>query len=798
MVNTSFSPAVESDLMKKGLMMCHRLPRKNIAHSIFYGHNPLKHSQPLFYAQASFIIIITQLLRLLLRPLRQPRIISEILGGLIVGPTVLSRSKTFRTQFLLEKVQFLGKNVGLIGFVYFFFLSGVKTDLGAVRKVGSKHWYLAAFTVFVPFVCDIFIGIAFRKSMEKELAKASSIFEFSAMFALTAFPVIYPIIKEFNLLSSEIGRMALSVAVISDVIGAQFLIAFDASKQMEAKTSAGVWFIVSTIVIMASIFLGIRHVMVWIVRLTPEGKPVEQIYVVAILLGVLVFAFISDFCGLSMVHGPLWFGLAVPDGPPLGATIVEKCETIVIELLMPFSYAFIGSVTDISAMSGQWTILRPMFIMALVGYTTKLLSVLLSSRFLNLPLRDGLALSLILSLRGQVEVLLYMRWMNVKLITPPFYSMLVVMTLVVTATATPLLSLLYDPTRPYRVHNRRSVQHTAPNADLSIVACIYEEGDVPGLIKLIELSNPTVNSPFSVHAIHLVDLVARAVPVFINHQVDQTHQSDQSNPIHNALKLFQDSRSSENIKINSYTTISPKRSLYRDVCELALMMKASLIIFPFHGCTGGGVVESEGGQSVAASVLSHAPCSVAIFVDRGFAGSHNINSPTRRSMHHFAFLFLGGADSREALVCADRMAAKPDVWLTVIRFLSHDGEGDNEMEKELDDGLVTWFWMKNEANRQVVYRESVVKNGEETLAAIQSMKDDYFDLWILGRKHGINPVILQGLTDCSKNHELGVIGDYMANSDLGITSSILVMQQQILRDRESACSAFIGRLQWCL
>nr|GMD67089.1 cation/H(+) antiporter 24-like [Ipomoea batatas] len=804
MVNTSFPPQVELELIRKGLLIC-QPALTNRPHSVFYGDNPFFHTIPRFYATAFFVALITLFLRILLKPLRQPRIVCEILGGVIMGPSVLGLNATFRKYMLHDKGQFLTRNLGLIGFVYFFFLSGVRTDLGILRRVGRKHWYAVVITIGIPLLCNVLVAIAFRKSMGKELAKASSILGVTSEFALTSFPVIYHVIKEFNLLSSEIGRMSLSMAVISHVIGIQFLTVFDASKQMEFKTFAGVGFIVSFIVVTASIFLGLRQAMIWIVRMTPEGKPVDQIYVIAILLGVLVIGFISDFLGLSMANGPLWFGLAVPEGPPLGATIVEKSETIVTEVLMPFSYAYIGTVTFVPGMIGQWTNLRPIFIMVIVGYTTKLLSVLLSSRFLNLPLRDTLAFGLILGLRGQTEILLYLHWMDTKVITPPFYAMLVLMTLVVTGISSPLISVLYDPTRPYRVNNRRNVQHTAANAELSMVACINDEDDIPGLIKLIEVSNPTVNSPFSVHAIHLVDLVARAVPVFIDHQVDQEQQSDQAanqNPIHNALKLFQESSTSGgNIKINSYTTISPKRSMYQDVCELALMMKASLIILPFHVSSEGGEVESEATQaseSVAASVLSHAPCSVAILVDRGFAHSHTINFPTRRSKHHFAFLFLGGADSREALVCADRMAAKPDVSLTVIRFLSHDGEGDNEMEKKLDDGLVTWFWVKNEANRQVVYREAVVKNGEETLTAIQSMKDDHFDLWILGRKQGINPMIIEGLTDWSQNPELGVIGDYVANSDLGSTSSILVVQQQILRGRESTCSAFIGKLPWCL
>ncbi|VFQ71790.1 unnamed protein product [Cuscuta campestris] len=798
MVNAIFARQNETELIKNGLLVCRPL-RKGHGRSIFYGESPLDHSMPLIYAQISFIILITQLLRVLLKPLRQPRIVSEIIGGIIIGPSVLSRSKKFRDHLFPDNAKFVTRNIGLMGFMYFLFLSGVKTDLSVIKKVGRKYWYAAAFIVFIPFMCVIFAAIPLRKYMEKEVAKASSIFEIASEFAITAFPVIYPIIKEFNLLSSEMGRTALSIAVVSDVIGNQFLLIFDASKQGEVKSFAALWFTLSTIFMMVFIFLGLRHVMSWIVRITPEGKPVDQVYVIAILLGVMVIGFFGDFFGLSLANGPLWLGLAVPDGPPLGATIVEKTETFVLELLMPFSYATVGMITDISSIGGHWSVLQPVFIIGIVGYITKLFSILLASRFLDMPLRDGLALSLILSLRGQIEVLLYIHWMDVRIITAPYYAMLVVMTLVVTGIITPLLSIFYDPTRPYRVNNRRNVQHTPLNAELKIIACIHGEENVPGLLNLLDLANPTVNSPFSVYAIHLIDLVGRAAPVFIDHQSDPPEQQNSKQSfaqiqIRNALKLFEEGR--ENIRIHPFTSVSPKRSMYQDICELALTKKTSLIILPIRAGSGGGdVVVSDGYQSVNSSVLSHAPCSVALLVDRGFAPQNSM----RISNYHFAFLFLGGADSREALVCADRMASRPEISLTVIRFLTHNGEGDNEMEKKLDDGLVTWFWVKNEANRQVVYREAVVRNGEETVATIQAMKEgDDYDLWIVGRKQGINPVLLQGLTNWSENHELGVIGDYVANSDLGGTSSLLVVQQQILRGRESAYSALVGRFSWCL
>ncbi|KAM0999073.1 hypothetical protein ACFX13_005973 [Malus domestica] len=130
------------------------------------------------------------------------------------------------------------------------------------------------------------------------------------------------------------------------------------------------------------------------------------------------------------------------------------------------------------------------------------------------------------------------------------------------------------------------------------------------------------------------------------------------------------------------------------------------------------------------------------------------------------------------------MAGKFNVSLTVIRFLSHNFEGDDEMEKKLDDGLVTWFWVKNERNERVSYRDVVVRNGDETISAIQSMNDDNennYDLWIVGRKQGINPVLISGLSFWSENDELGIIRDYISFLDFCCTASVLVAQQQILR-----------------
>lgn len=378
------------------------------------------------------------------------------------------------------------------------------------------------------------------------------------------------------------------------------------------------------------------------------------------------------------------------------------------------------------------------------------------------------------------------------MITTPYFTMMVLLTTAVTAVFTPLISVVYDPTRPYMVNKRRNIQHNPPNMELHIVACIHDERNVAGFINLLESSNPTLNSPFSVYVLRLIELVGRASPLFIDHKnQDQAFEHTSYNPIHNAFNLFQESRG-ELLKILPFTSISPKRSMYQDICELALLKKASLIILPFH--------KETGFQSINVQVLSHAPCSVAVLVDRGNSRSH-LTYCIRNACRNFCVLFLGGSDAREALAYADRMAGNAEVSLSVIRFLSLNGEGDDEMEKKLDDGLVTWFWVKNEGNDKVVYREVVVKNGEETIAAIQGMERGKYDMWIVGRKNGINPVLLEGLTDRSENNELGVIGDYVASMEIGHNSdnSVLAVQQQVLRgqDRRNSTS-LLGRFSYCM
>lgn len=134
--------------------------------------------------------------------------------------------------------------------------------------------------------------------------------------------------------------------------------------------------------------------------------------------------FLTDMFGIAILNGPLWLGLAIPDGPPLGSTLVERSETVITELLMPFSFAFVGLYTDVFEMGkAGWGNLAPLFFMAMAGHIFKFGATFLASLYFQLPVRDGLAVSFIMSLRGQVEIILLLHWIDKKVRFPLLLSL---------------------------------------------------------------------------------------------------------------------------------------------------------------------------------------------------------------------------------------------------------------------------------------------------------------------------------------------------------------------------------------
>ncbi|XP_010453733.1 PREDICTED: cation/H(+) antiporter 25-like [Camelina sativa] len=769
---------------------------------MFRGENGMNYTFSTFLLEAILIIFFIKAVYFILRPLRQPRIVCEIIGGMVIGPSMLGQSRNFNYYLFPPISNYIIANLGLLGFFYFLFLTAAKTDVGEIFKAPRKHKYIAAISVLVPIACVGGTGAALKDTMDERLQKASSIGGVTFALGFTSFPVIYTVLRDMNLLTSEVGKFAMSVTLLGDMVGIYVLVLFEAMTQFDGGGGAYsvIWFLISAAILAAFLLLVVKRKFDWIVAQTPSGRLVNQNYTVMILMGVLVYAFFTDMFGMAIAVGPIWLGLVVPHGPPLGSTLAIRSETFINEFLMPFSFALVGQKTNVYLLTDEtWPKqVSPLVYMSIVGFVTKFISSTAAALFFKVPTRDSLTLGLMMNLRGQIEVLLYLHWIDKRMVGLPGYSVMVLYAIVVTGVTAPIISFLYDPTRPYRSSKHRTIQHTPQHTEMGLVLAVSDLETFTGLVTFLDFAYPTKTSPLSIFAIQLMELAGRAQPLFIENEKrrkeeEEEYEMDGEEPAHtrskridqlqSAFKLYEKKRS-ECVTLHDYTAYAPKRHMYQDICELALIKKAAFILLPYQKerLQDAALTElrDSGMLSVNEDVLAHTPCSVCIYYEKGrLKNAVARSSHTRQEMHRLVVLFLGGADNREALHLADRMTENPDITMTVVRFLAYNHEGEDEREKKLDDGVVTWFWVKNESNARVSYKEVVVKNGAETLAAIQAMNVNDYDLWITGRREGINPKILEGLSTWSEEHQLGVIGDTVAGSVFASEGSVLVVQQQV-------------------
>ncbi|XP_010485219.1 PREDICTED: cation/H(+) antiporter 25, partial [Camelina sativa] len=604
---------------------------------MFRGENGMNYTFSTFLLEAILIIFFIKAVYFILRPLRQPRIVCEIIGGMVIGPSMLGRSRNFNYYLFPPIANYIIANLGLLGFFYFLFLTAAKTDVGEIFKAPRKHKYIAAISVLVPIACVGGTGAALKDTMDERL------------FAL-------------------VGQ----------------------------KTN--------------------------VYLLTDETWPKQ---------------------------------------------------------------------------------VSPLVYMSIVGFVTKFISSTAAALFFKVPTRDSLTLGLMMNLRGQIEILLYLHWIDKRMVGLPGYTVMVLYAIVVTGVTAPIISFLYDPTRPYRSSKHRTIQHTPQHTEMGLVLAVSDHETFSGLVTFLDFAYPTKTSPLSIFAIQLMELAGRAQPLFFENEKRRKEEEEEEyemeeeesartrskriDQVQSAFKLYQKKRN-ECVTLRDYTAYAPKRHMYQDICELALNKKTAFILLPYQKerLQDAALTElrDSGMLTVNADVLAHTPCSVCIYYEKGrlknaVARSSMDLQHRRQEPYRFVVLFLGGADNREALHLADRMTENPDITMTVVRFLAYNHEGEDEREKKLDDGVVTWFWVKNESNDRVSYKEVVVKNGAETLAAIQAMNVNDYDLWITGRREGINPKILEGLSTWSEDHQLGVIGDTVAGSVFASEGSVLVVQQQV-------------------
>ncbi|KAK4843428.1 hypothetical protein QYF36_007963 [Acer negundo] len=743
------------------------------------------------HLQICVVIILTRGLAFLLRPLRQPRVIAEIIGGILLGPSALGRSKRFLEVMFPPKSQTVLDTLANIGLIFFMFLVGLELDIKSLRRTGKKALSIAVAGISVPFMLGIGSSFILRESISKGVNGAAFLVFMGVALSITAFPVLARILAELKLLTTDIGRMAMSAAAVNDVTAWILLALAIALSGSSHSPLAPFWVFLCGCVFVICSRLIVPPIFKLMAQRCHEGEPVDETYICATLTVVLAAGFITDVIGIHAMFGAFVVGVLIPKEGPFAGALVEKVEDLVSGIFLPLYFVSSGLKTNVATIKGlqSWGLLGLVTFTACFG---KIVGTAVVSLACKVPKKEAFALGFLMNTKGLVELIVLNIGKDRKVLNDQVFAIMVLMALFTTFITTPLVLAIYKPARRARAddYKHRTIERKNSKSQLRILACFHSTRNIPSMINLFEASRGVQKSEgLCVYALHLMELSERPSAILMVCKARKNGLPFWNKGIRSGadriVVAFEAFQQLSHVSVRPMTSISSMSDMHEDICTSADSKRAAIIILPFHKHERlDGTLETTRSDFrwVNKRVLEHAPCSVGILIDRGLGGTTHVSASN--VSYNITVLFFGGRDDREALAYGARMAEHPGIRLTVIRFLVEpDTAGGITTVDMVENPNTTLRSMDEEAlsdvklnvlsqDDSIKYEEKFVRSATETIATIR--ESSRCNLMLVGRMpDGEVAVALNRSGDCP---ELGPVGSLLTTSDFS-TASVLVIQQ---------------------
>ncbi|XVE61853.1 hypothetical protein DITRI_Ditri06bG0072300 [Diplodiscus trichospermus] len=765
---------------------------KTNSDGVWQGENPLNYAFPLLIIQTTLVLFTSRFLAFLLKPLRQPKVVAEIIGGILLGPSVLGRNKDFLHLVFPAWSTPIMESAASIGLLFFLFLVGLELDLTVIRASGKKAFAIAIAGMSLPFILGATLSLLLRKAVngQERVGFGQYVMFIGVALSITAFPVLARILAELKLLTTQVGQTAMAAAAFNDLaawilLALAVALAGNGSDGAHKSPLISIWILISGVAFVAFMLVLVRPLMNWVARQCSSEHDfvLDEVYICLTLSGVMLSGFMTDLIGIHAIFGAFVFGLMIPKGDGFAAKLIKRIEDFVAGLLLPLYFASSGLKTDVTKIRGvvAWGLLALVISAACAG---KILGTFAAAMLCMVPVRESLTLGLLMNTKGLVELIVLNIGLEKKVLNDEMFAILVLMALFTTFMTTPAVMAIYKPLRRITSQTQRRLERApAENAEeeeLRILACIHGPGDVPSLINLIESIRSTKKSQLKLYVMHLVELTDRSSSIVMVQQARKNgfpfvNRFRRGKSYDQIPATFEAYGQLGRICIRHSTAISTLSAMHVDICHVAEDRRVAMIILPFHKQWRGVGEEAmenlgHGWREVNQRVLETAPCSVAVLVDRGYGrGSEQVPECPFIEPKRVAILFIGGPDDREALALAGIMAKRQSDQVTLVRFLQND---ENKKDKEMDEYVVAEFIRKWEGS--IKYEEKAVSNVAEAALAIEQSRE--YKLVVVGKGH-LPSSTQSDDDDYIELAELGQIGDVLA-SDTATSSSILVIQQQ--------------------
>jgi len=415
--------------------------------------------------QISVILALCRIVGTIFRKIGQPRVVGEMFAGILLGPSLLGWMAPGISAYLFpaSSLGFLNA-LSQIGVVVFMFLVGLGINPQELKEHGHAAVLTSHVSITAPFVLAAFLALyLYPKLSDDSVAFTSFALFMGAAMSITAFPVLARILAERDLLGSRLGTVAIACAAVDDVTG-WCILAYIVVLIRTAHSSTSIWVTIGGIVAFALIMIyGVSHLLRHFETVHQERGHLSENLLALMLLLVLVSALCTEWLGIHLLFGSFLMGAIMPKEPRFVRYVLDRFETITVTLLLPLFFAFTGLRTDIGLVKGQemWMYCGLIILVATVG---KLGGSMVASWLSGMPVREAAGLGTLMNTRGLMELVILNIGLDIKVISPALFSMMVLMALFTTFMTTPVLALVCPDRFLREAPNKVPTQDTAIGA----------------------------------------------------------------------------------------------------------------------------------------------------------------------------------------------------------------------------------------------------------------------------------------------------------------------------------------------
>lgn len=388
------------------------------------------------------VIAVARFFGLIFRKMGQPSVMGEVLGGIILGPSVVGYFfPGFTTSVFHPEAMVFLKHVAEIGITLYLFVMGLEIDLPRLRQSARSAVLISQFSIILPFA----LGVLLAGYLYSSYAPAGvDSLEFSLFvgvsLSITAFPVLARILADSPLHKTRLGDLALTCAAIDDIT-AWCLVAVVTGLMKSSMSGAGVTIVLTVVYIVLMVLVVRPWIEKFLPRIEKTSERLPQALLAFAVIGALASATLTDLIGIHAFFGAFLFGAIIPHDSLIARDTSARLNDFVAILFLPAFFALTGVKTEIGLISGiqDWLFCGAIIALAIIG---KFGGAFTASIIAGNSRQESTILGLLMNTRGLVELIVLNIGLQIGILTPTLFTMLVIMALVTTFMTGPLLRLV--------------------------------------------------------------------------------------------------------------------------------------------------------------------------------------------------------------------------------------------------------------------------------------------------------------------------------------------------------------------